>query len=33
MGTKAFTYNKMALHPTSIEMLGCIWMKLYLDDG
>jgi hypothetical protein len=32
MGTKAFTY-KMALHPTTIEMSGCTWMKLYLDDG
>ena len=28
-----FTYNKMAFHPTTIEMSGCIWMKLYLDDG
>ena len=32
MGTKAFTY-KMVRHPTTIEMSGCIWMKLYLDDG
>ena len=32
MGTKAFTYNKMALQPTTIEMSGRTWMKLYLDD-
>ena len=27
-GDEAFTNNKMALHPTTIEMSGCTWMKL-----
>jgi hypothetical protein len=28
-----FTYNKMVLRLTTIDVSGRIWMTLYLDDG